>query len=60
MSNSANNAQQGNVTLFLCGPSKCEHDYSGYIPIIIDGQECGSTLVCRKCGCTAFQEDQWL
>ncbi len=47
------------VTLFMCGPSKCEHDYNRYVPIIIDGQERGSTLVCSKCGRTAFQEAAW-
>lgn len=47
------------LTLFMCGPSKCEHDYSRYEPIVIDGRECGETLVCAKCGRTAFEEAQW-
>jgi hypothetical protein len=48
------------VTLFMCGPSKCEHDYNRYEPIIVDGQERGETLVCSKCGRSAFEEAQWL
>lgn len=51
--------RNGELTLFLCGPSKCEHDYSKREPIVIDGQERGDTLVCSKCGRSAFEEDQW-
>ena len=47
------------VTLFLCGPSSCEHDYSKYVPIIEDGREVGETLVCAKCGTTAYNASLW-
>ena len=56
---SCNTTDQG-VTLFLCGPSKCEHDYSKYEPIIENGRNVGETLVCSKCGRTAFEEAAWL
>lgn len=48
------------VTIFLCGPRKCEHDYSGWEDIVIDGQVRGGTAVCTKCGRTAFSEAAWL
>jgi hypothetical protein len=48
------------LTLFLCGPTKCEHDYSKWEPIIENGRECGGTAVCAKCGQSAFAEAQWL
>jgi hypothetical protein len=43
------------VTIFLCGPSKCEHDYSRY-----EQMEGGETAVCMKCGARAFDEAAWL
>jgi hypothetical protein len=43
------------LTMFLCGPSKCEHDYSLYEPM-----EGGGTAVCSKCGARAFDEAAWL
>lgn len=42
------------ITLFLCGPSKCEHDYSQWIEI-----EGGGTAVCSKCGALAIEEAAW-
>lgn len=42
------------VTLFLCGPSKCEHDYSGWL-VLPDG----GTAVCSKCGAQAIAEAMW-
>ena len=45
----------GHTTMFLCGPSKCEHDYSRYEPM-----EGGGTAVCAKCGARAFDEAAWL
>ena len=42
------------VTIFLCGPSKCEHDYSGWRDF-----EGGGTAVCTKCGAEAFSEAVW-
>ena len=48
------------LTLFLCGPSKCEHDYSGEEPIEDGERICGSTSVCVKCGARAIDEAAWL
>lgn len=49
------------LTMFLCGPSKCEpHDYSGWQDIVVNGQVRGGTTVCAKCGSTAFDEAAWL
>lgn len=48
------------LTLFMCGPSHCDHDYSRYEPIIQNGREVGETAVCSKCGRTAFEEAAWL
>jgi hypothetical protein len=59
MTESSRSRLDEELTLFMCGPSKCEHDYSLYVPIIMDGRECGETLACAKCGATAFEEDQW-
>lgn len=50
----------GDLTMFMCGPSKCDHDYSGWQPIMIDGKERGGTAVCSKCGRTAYEEAVWL
>lgn len=47
------------VTLHLCGPSKCEHDYSGEMPIEDGERLIGSTAVCVKCGRTAYEEAAW-
>lgn len=48
------------VTLFMCGPNrKCEHDYSDYQDIVEDGKIIGWTVLCVKCGQTAYEEDQW-
>jgi hypothetical protein len=52
------------ITLFMCGPSKCEHDYSDYEDVMEDGHEdghvVGMTAVCSKCGARAFDEAAWL
>ena len=49
------------LTLFLCGPSKCEHDYSGWEPLTENGRDAlGGTAVCAKCGARAFDEAAWL
>lgn len=48
------------LTVFLCGPSKCEHDYSGWQDIVVDGQVRGGTAVCSKCGRSAIDEAAWL
>ena len=53
----------GSITIFVCGPNrwKCEHDYSRYVDILdSEGKFCGQTLVCSKCGRTAYDEAQWL
>lgn len=46
-------------TLFICGPKKCDHDYSGEEPIEDGERICGSTAVCVKCGARAFEEAAW-
>lgn len=56
----SDNSAADPVTLFVCGPSKCEHVYDRYEPIIQDGRTVGETLVCSKCGRTAYEEAQWL
>jgi hypothetical protein len=46
------------LTLFLCGPAKCDHDWSG--PFVeIDGGRSGSAT-CVKCGARAIDEAMWL
>lgn len=48
------------LTLFTCGPSKCEHDYSGWQEWTDpDGCRIGSAL-CVKCGAAAIDEAAWL
>lgn len=43
-----------------CGPSDCQHDYQGCIPIVDeDGRVTGGTAVCTKCGCSAINEAVW-
>jgi hypothetical protein len=50
------------ITIFICGPSACEHVWDGpMIPIQgTTAQPAGYTVSCSKCGRTAFDEDQWL
>lgn len=43
------------VTIVLCGPSRCEHDYSAWLDL-----PNGGTAVCSKCGATAIGEAAWL
>lgn len=49
------------VAVFVCGPNRtCEHEMNGYVDILdTDGRPCGSTLVCSKCGETAFNLSMW-
>lgn len=47
------------VTLFLCGPSKCKHDYQGGEDVIENGENRGWTAVCVKCGARAIDEAVW-
>lgn len=47
------------VTVFLCGPSKCDHDYSRSEPILVDDRIVGESAVCSKCGRSAFEEGVW-
>ena len=42
------------ITMFLCGPSKCDHDYSKW-----EEFEHGGTAVCVKCGARAIDEAAW-
>jgi hypothetical protein len=52
---------EGELTVFLCGPSKCEHVYDREEIITNSaGEQCGMTKVCSKCGRSAFEEDAWL
>lgn len=47
------------LTIFMCGPSKCEHDYSKWEDIVEDGKVRGGTAVCAKCGTSAIAEAAW-
>jgi hypothetical protein len=47
------------ITLFECGPKRCEHDYSLWGEIIIEGRVVGGTAFCSKCGASAYDEAQW-
>lgn len=43
------------LTIFMCGPSKCEHDYSGgWVEL-----DHGGSAVCAKCGALAINEAYW-
>jgi len=48
------------LTLHCCGPSKCDHDYDGWRETVIDGEVCGGTQICSKCGAAAIDEAHWL
>ncbi len=48
------------LTIFLCGPKKCEHDYQGGEDVIENGENRGWTAVCVKCGARAIDEAAWL
>jgi len=39
------------VTVFICGPKSCEHDWDGPVAELPDG---GATATCSKCGAWAF------
>lgn len=52
--------ERAEVTLFICGPSKCEHDYSGWQEFADPSGAHGGTAVCVKCGATAIEEAAWL
>lgn len=48
------------VTLFRCGPSKCDHDYQGHEDVLNEEGRCvGGTTVCTKCGARAIDEAAW-
>lgn len=48
------------ITMFMCGPSKCDHDYSGEAEMRDEqGRVIGGAAVCVKCGAWAFSEDMW-
>ena len=47
------------LTLFCCGPSKCEHDYSGWVEFKDGNGGGGGTAVCAKCGARAIDEALW-
>ena len=48
------------VTIYICSMSRCEHHYPDTVQIIRDGVQVGQTLICSKCGRTAFEEAAWL
>lgn len=51
--------QPEELTLFLCGPSKCEHDYSAWREYEAVGGGLIGTRVCSKCGAEAINEALW-
>lgn len=52
------------LTIFMCGPSKCEHDYHSSAAKWVEYQEpsgCWTgTAVCSKCGARAVDEVMWM
>jgi hypothetical protein len=48
------------ITLFVCGPKDCEHDYQGWEYVMKDGRVWGGTAICTKCGALAIDEAMWL
>ena len=51
----------GGVTVFRCGPSKCDHDYQGHEDVLNEhGRIVGGTTVCTKCGARAIDEAVWV
>ena len=45
------------LTLFMCGPAKnCEHEWSEEIVKVGDAW----SVICKKCGRTAINEDAWI
>jgi hypothetical protein len=52
-------ADKREFTLFLCGRSRCEHEYTLDEPIIENGNVVGGTAVCHKCGARAIDEAMW-
>jgi hypothetical protein len=51
------------LTLFICGPKRCEHDFSGpFVEVrnLVTGKVEGGTAVCMKCGARAIDEGAWL
>lgn len=49
----------GRITLMVCGPSKCEHDYNRFEDVVKDGRVVGGTAVCSKCGVAAIDDAMW-
>lgn len=47
------------LTLFECGPSKCEHDYAGWVEYRAPEGGIIGTTVCTKCGAYASEEAMW-
>lgn len=48
------------ITLISCGPSPCDHDYSGWRQYIASGGGTVGTAVCSRCGAHAIDEAVWL
>jgi hypothetical protein len=47
------------ATVFLCGPRKCEHDYTGWREYQLPSGAWVGTAVCAKCGAEAYEEAAW-
>lgn len=51
------------LTVFMCGPSKCDHDYhspaAGWVEYQNSGGSWTGTAVCSKCGAHAVDEAYW-
>ena len=47
------------LTMFRCGPSKCDHDYRGWVEYRNPDGSIVGTTVCAKCGASAFDEARW-
>lgn len=50
------------ITAFVCGTTGCpeggEHDGKAWLPIYgPNGQVCGESVACSKCGSAAFDRD---
>lgn len=52
-------ASREEITVFMCGPSKCKHDYDGWIEYQNPDGSWTGTAVCSKCGAHAVDEAVW-
>jgi len=49
--------EQNGLTVFMCGASKCKHEWDGPERITDDGR--GAELTCSKCGMGAMEDIIW-